>query len=372
MLRRYLNAAVLIAACWTATAIAADNDGPAPYHVGAAMRVFHPAVARNWRGAQTEALVTNIWYPVDADVPEAAHTIDERGEPLFLGHALANDAPLSAAHATYPLVLLSHGTGGTAASLDWLASALAAHGYIVAGVNHPGNNSLEPLTRDGFMLWWERATDQSEVLDGLLADPLLGKRIDTARIGAAGFSLGGYTVLELAGARTNLQGFLNFCASPSADAICHPPEMQRLQGGATAPSQPSPPMLASMSHSGASYRDTRIKAVFAIAPALGEAFNQASFAGVDIPVSLLAGTNDVTVPVATNLQRVAGFLPNAKVALLPGATHYTFIDTCVPAVVEQLARICQDPPGVDRDAIHMQASDAALDFFSHTLAASTQ
>jgi predicted dienelactone hydrolase len=127
-----------------------------------------------------------------------------------------------------------------------------------------------------------------------------------------------------------------------------------------------------MSHSGASYRDTRIKAVFAIAPALGEAFNQASFAGVDIPVSLLAGTNDVTVPVATNLQRVAGFLPNAKVALLPGATHYTFIDTCVPAVVEQLARICQDPPGVDRDAIHMQASDAALDFFSHTLAASTQ
>jgi predicted dienelactone hydrolase len=222
------------------------------------------------------------------------------------------------------------------------------------------------------MLWWERATDQSEVLDGLLADPLLGKRIDTARIGAAGFSLGGYTVLELAGARTDLQGFLNFCASPAADAICHPPEMQRLQGGVPAPAQPSPDMLASMARSGASYRDTRIKAVFAIAPALGEAFNQASFAGVEIPISLLAGTNDVTVPVKTNIQRVAGFMPNAKVTLLPGATHYTFMDTCVPAVVERLARICQDPPGVDRDAIHTQASQTALDFFSRTLSASPQ
>ncbi|SDH78924.1 alpha/beta hydrolase family protein [Paraburkholderia phenazinium] len=372
MLRRYFAAVTLITACWTNAATAADNDNPAPYHVGAAMRVFHPTVARNWRGAQTEALITNIWYPVDANIPEAAHTIDERGQPLFEGHALTNGAPLSAAHAKYPLVLLSHGTAGTAASLDWLASSLAANGYIVAGVNHPGNNGLERLTPDGFMLWWERATDQSEVLDGLLADPLLGKRIDTARIGAAGFSLGGYTVLELAGARTDLQGFLNFCASPAADAICHPPEMQRLQGGVPAPAQPSPDMLASMARSGASYRDTRIKAVFAIAPALGEAFNQASFAGVEIPISLLAGTNDVTVPVKTNIQRVAGFMPNAKVTLLPGATHYTFMDTCVPAVVERLARICQDPPGVDRDAIHTQASQTALDFFSRTLSASPQ
>lgn len=371
MLRHYF-AVALIAACCATSATAADNDNPEPYHVGAAMRVFHPGVARNWRGAQTEALVTNLWYPVDADIPEAAHTIDEGGRPLFQGHALTNGAPISAAHARYPLVLLSHGTGGTAASLDWLASALAANGYIVAGVNHPGNNSLEPLTPEGFMLWWERATDQSEALDSLLADPVLGQRIDTARIGAAGFSLGGYTVLELAGARTDLQAFLNFCASPAADAICHPPEMQRLQGGAPVPTHFTPQMSASMARSGASYRDARIKAVFAIAPALGEAFNEASFAGVEIPVSLMAGTGDVTVPVETNLRRMAGFMPNAKMTLLPGATHYTFMDTCVPAVVERLARICQDPPRVDRDAIHMQAIQAALDFFSRTLPAATQ
>ncbi len=83
----------------------------------------------------------------------------------------------------------------------------------MAGTNHPGNNAVEPMTRDGFMLWWERATDASEVLDGVLADPMLGPHVDRDRIGAVGFSLGGYTVLELAGARTNLPAFEHFCSS---------------------------------------------------------------------------------------------------------------------------------------------------------------
>jgi hypothetical protein len=30
---------------------------------------------------------------------------------------------------------------------------LAAAGYVVAGVNHPGNNALEPMTMEGFVLW---------------------------------------------------------------------------------------------------------------------------------------------------------------------------------------------------------------------------
>ena len=51
----------------------------------------------------------------------------------------------------------------------------------------------------GFTLGWERAVDLSKVLDGMLADPEFGPRIDPHRVGAAGFSYGGYTVLELAG-----------------------------------------------------------------------------------------------------------------------------------------------------------------------------
>jgi predicted dienelactone hydrolase len=57
---------------------------------------------------------------------------------------------------------------------------------------------MEPYTVQGFTLWWERAKDLSTVLDDVLADPDFGPHIDRRRIGAAGFSLGGYTVIEFA------------------------------------------------------------------------------------------------------------------------------------------------------------------------------
>ncbi|HZZ11358.1 MAG TPA: alpha/beta hydrolase [Paraburkholderia sp.] len=355
-----------VLACCASAAVAADESG---WHVGETVRVFHPAVARHWRGAQTQALVTRVWYPVDQTIAEAPHEIGAPGHPEFLGHPRASNAPLSIAQTTYPLLVLSHGTGGSADSLDWLGSALAAAGYIVAGVNHPGNNATEPTTRDGFMLWWERATDASEVIDGVLADPVLGPHVNRERIGAVGFSLGGYTVLELAGARTNLHAFESFCTSPAADAICHPPEMARLPAGTPAATlgSLSPETKASRSRAGASYRDARVKAVFAIAPALGEAFDSTSFADVDIPVSLLAGSDDETAPVNTNIRRIAALLPKADVAILPGAAHYTFLDTCLPERVARLATICSDNPGVDRDAVHAQATGLARDFFAATL-----
>ncbi|MCC8395228.1 alpha/beta hydrolase [Paraburkholderia sp. MMS20-SJTR3] len=347
-------------------------DAPAGWHVGAASRVFHPAAARDWRGAQTEALITRIWYPADPSQPETRQDIGPPGRPIFVGHPVAASAPLSSAHPRYPLVLLSHGTGGSAESLDWLAGALAARGFIVAGVEHLGNNALEPLTRDGFTLWWERATDLSEVLDGMLADPQFGPRVDPARIGALGFSLGGYTVLELAGARTDLAAFERFCTSPAADAICMPPEAARLvhDTGASslAPTALSPATRASRARAGDSYRDPRIKAVFAIAPALGEAFDPDGFAAVTIPVALLAGSADQTAPVDTNIRRIASLVPRAPVTLVPGASHYTFMDVCEPAAVERLPMLCKDGPGVARAAVHAQTAAQVGDFFAATLA----
>jgi predicted dienelactone hydrolase len=360
-----LAAGVVLAMAWIGSALAADDA--ASYHVGETERLFHPPAVRHWRGAKMEGLITRIWYPVGPDVPEVAHDIGPPGDPIFRGHPIAMDAPLSPARAKYPLILLSHGTGGSADSLDWLGAALAAAGYVVIGVNHPGNNALEPLTREGFMLWWERALDLSEALDAALADPKLGSRIDQDRIGAIGFSLGGYTVLELAGARTNLQAFEDFCASPAADAICHPPEMDRLKGAADTSSELSPETKASLARAGASYRDRRIKAAFVIASALGEAFDAASFAEIGIPIALVGGTADVTAPVETNIKRVAGFLPKASLTMLPGAAHYTFLDMCVPAAVDRLAIYCKDGLGVDRDAVHAQTLERVRAFFTHAL-----
>src|SRR5687767_6600613 len=164
-------------------------------------RRFIPPEPYSWRGAETHALVTTIWYPASAGTSMAEHYVGPPAAPLFTLGSWADDGPML--QGRFPLVTLSHGTGGSAEIMSWLARDLASRGYIVAGVNHPGSNAVEPYTAEGFMLWWERARDVSAVIDLVLADPPIGPHIDANRIGAMGFSLGGYTALVLAGARTD-------------------------------------------------------------------------------------------------------------------------------------------------------------------------
>ena len=45
----------------------------------------------------------------------------------------------------------------------------------------------------------------------MLADPRFGPKIDPDRIGAAGFSFGGYTMMELAGATTDFNRIQAWC-----------------------------------------------------------------------------------------------------------------------------------------------------------------
>jgi predicted dienelactone hydrolase len=128
-----------------------------------------------------------------------------------------------------PLILLSHGTGGSALNMAWLGTPLASHGYVAVAVNHPGNNGSDGYTPQGFATWWERARDLSTAIGKMRADSTFGERLDPKRVGAAGFSLGGYTIIELVGGRTDPGALWDFCKSPRADGICKsPPEFPNL------------------------------------------------------------------------------------------------------------------------------------------------
>ncbi len=233
------------------------------FKVGATQRAFVPKDPYCWRGAKTHALVTTIWYPADSAAVETPHWVGPADSPLFAVGSAALDAKL--AHGKFPLVVLSHGTGGSALMLGWLATKLAAHGYIVAAVNHPGNNALEPYTPSGFSLWWERARDLSEVIDKMLADPEFGTHIDSGRIGAAGFSPGGYTMIEIAGGITDRTAFRKFCQSAAADGICKaPPEFPELIdyfNRLDEMGKSDPEIANSLKHEKDSHRDPRVQSL---------------------------------------------------------------------------------------------------------------
>ncbi len=195
----------------TGAACAEKHPQPAEARVGMVTRDFTPKQPRNWRGAEQKTLHCVIWYPAVDTAIETKQFIGPPDAPLFEAGSATPHAPFEPSLGKWPLIVLSHGTGGSAMQLAWLGTALARAGFIAVAVDHPGNNSATdaPLTPEGMALWWERATDLSNVIDGMLADAEFGPKIDTRLIGAAGFSLGGYTVLELAGARTDIGAFFD-------------------------------------------------------------------------------------------------------------------------------------------------------------------
>jgi predicted dienelactone hydrolase len=338
-----------------------------PNPVGVAFASYEDPTRRDWTDTRARPLSTVIWYPAVAGSRESDWTVS-----IFNAGTNARDAAMTAAPAKLPLVLLSHGTGGAAPTLGWLAETLAANGYIVAGVNHHGNTGAEPSYRlEGFMAWWDRPQDISAVLDKLLADPRFGPRIDTSRIGMAGFSLGGYTTLATVGVRLSQKQWQDFCAeAPPDNPNCRlPPEiagkysMDDVNRLLTQDGR----MKKELQRMGDSFRDPRIKAAYAIAPVLGPAYMKDSVAQIKVPLRIVVGTaDDQAIPEAT-ARPVAALVPKAELQLLPGVTHYTFLSTCTLVGKTVARQICSDPEGVDRAAVHRQTGADTLAFFDRTL-----
>jgi predicted dienelactone hydrolase len=344
---------------------------PAKVHldkVGLVHRSFMPPEPYNWRGAKTHALLTDIWYPADPAVVEQTQYVGSLDAPFAFAGKAAPDAPILAAPAKFPLILFSHGTGGSSQIMAWFASGLAAHGYIVAAVNHPGNNSLEDYTVQGFTLWWERATDLSRVLDGMLADSTFASHIDPQRIGAAGFSLGGFTMIEIAGGIGELSRYLDYCKAHPKDGICGDiPEFPGLAAKFTALAASDPAVQAALQDAANSHRDPRIRAVFAMAPALGPSFDPDSLAKISIPVQIVAGAADQIVPIDSSAKFFAAHIRGAQLRIIPAVGHYTFLDTCAAGGRRSRPQLCLDAAGVLRDDIHAETVNLAFQFFDANL-----
>jgi predicted dienelactone hydrolase len=170
------------------------------------LRKFTPSGDFHWRGSKEHTLRVTIWYPAAAGANEVAMAVPPAA-PMWDAGRVAVDAAPAAADRGFPLVVMSHGTGGAAIQLAWLGVALARRGFVTAAVNHPGNSVEDVSTLEGFILRWERARDLRAVIDGMLADKTMSKIVDAKRIGAAGFSLGGFTIIEIAGGRTDMCRF---------------------------------------------------------------------------------------------------------------------------------------------------------------------
>ena len=121
-----------------------------------------------------------------------------------------------AADARVPLVVFSHGLGGSRRGYSYLGAHFAANGIASLHLQHVGSDRslwggslfslverLQGAAQDTEAI--ARVHDLRFALDQLLADPR-GEQIDRSRIVAAGHSYGANTTLLAAGARVEREG----------------------------------------------------------------------------------------------------------------------------------------------------------------------
>jgi len=287
------------------------------------------------RDAQARALLRiTIWYPAAAGAVEQPIVIGPDGNPIFMIGAAAPDAPFAADRAgtRRPIILLSHGFGGTARIMGWFGIALARAGYVVVAVDHPGNNGLDPMTVAGALLVWQRAEDLREALHAAVADAVIGPHIDATRVGLAGFSLGGLTALVGAGARPDLARLERFCAAHSEDGVCKPQREFPVTAAQRAAFEQDPSHAEVLSHMNDDRAIPHVRAAFLMAPAVMQALDPAELRHIRIPVSIVLGDGDVVAPPETNGMVAARAIPHARLQVMPGVGHYVFLADCAPGV----------------------------------------
>lgn len=292
-------------------------------------------------------LAVSMFYPADPPA-KSAHAFTT---PFFVGLDMFRDVEPVSDGQRHPLVLFSHGRGSNGLQYSWFAQALASQGYIVAALDHYEANTNESSIVYLANKLWQRPRDLSLITDFLLADPYWGPRLDSNRIGVAGHSQGGFTALWIGGAMVNAQKYLDFQRGWKNNLTV--PAYLRAQ----LPLDPEPALHVA---------DPRIKAVFAMAPGIIQAFgmDESGLQQLKVPTYITVGAADTQTPVEENAEFAAEHIPGAELNVIPGhVDHEIFVNECNQIGRDEFPEACVDAPGVDRAAVHRSVAEAAVGFF---------
>jgi len=171
-----------------------------------------------------------IWYPCAREPKHVA--LGSLAVAEDFGLMGVKDCPVTGAK--LPLVIVSHGRTGWFGANHDTAEALADAGFVVAAINHPGDNANDSSQHDDLSVWASRPVDMVRLLDFMLHDWKDKAVVDPARVGLFGFSKGGYTGLVLMGVTPDFGRFAKFCKDKMG--AC-----EQLHNGEASPSPPQLP-----------------------------------------------------------------------------------------------------------------------------------
>ncbi len=295
-----------------------------------------PTEAAGIQILHSDALAGAIWYPCAGkpmDVP-----LGDLAPPADIMLTGVKDCTVTGTK--LPLVIFSHGRGAWFGAHNDTAVALADAGFVVAAINHPGDNGNDSSKRDTLSVLGSRPADMVHLVDFLLHEWKDKAVIDPATIGFFGFSLGGYTGLVLVGAKPDFERLASVCKETTG--ICG-----QLHIGETPPRPPY---------------DVRIRAAVIVDPPSG-VFTQEGMAAIAIPLQYWRSELGGGGVDQSGTARVARSLPGNPEVHAVSAGHYAFLAPCSPQLATAVPRICADPAEFDRGAFHREFNASVTRFF---------
>ncbi|MGQ9860342.1 MAG: alpha/beta hydrolase family protein [Thermodesulfobacteriota bacterium] len=189
---------------------ASAGDVPPHFNVG-----FQVLELGHKKGRKGDTLTVAVWYPTEAKPEDHNY-----GGPTS-GKVALNARPDSG-RGPYPLLVFSHGYGGSGLGYVFLTEALASRGWIVACPDHHDAHSIvrirtgqrRDLDRAAFLRevmeigtsgpadrgkYLYRLDEMQLVMGQMLASETFGPLIDKDRVAVGGHSFGGFTALGLCG-----------------------------------------------------------------------------------------------------------------------------------------------------------------------------
>jgi predicted dienelactone hydrolase len=249
-----------------------------------------------------------------------------------------------------PLIVVSHGYGGSFTGHHDTAETLADAGFVVVAVNHPVDTGAGDMTRaDTLAVLVERSADIKRAIDYMLGKWSDRARLDPDRIGFFGFSRGGYTGLVVAGANPDISKATAFCSVFDRKPSCG--ELQRKE-----------------IPTGTPVHDPRVKAMVIADPAFGPLFDRNGLKDVKIPTELWASElsgedriSEINPGYVTDIDDELPVKPDYHV--VRNAGHFVFLSPCSADMAKRLPKFCTDRPGFDRVAFHKEWDADILAFF---------
>lgn len=255
----------------------------------------------------------------------------ERFGPYELTVAVA--APVAAPVEGHglPLVVISHGNGGSPWTHRGTAAYLARAGFVVALLEHPGNSRSDNSLAFTATNLANRPRHLRLVIDAVFQDAQLGEHLAPSGVGVIGHSIGAYSALAVAGGRPT--------SFPDEE-----PDGQ---------ARPIPVV-----------RDPRVRALVLLAPASVWYMATGALADVDLPILMRAGELDHHAPRLHGDIILQGVPDIRRVdhAIVPKAGHFSFQSPFPPAMTRPDFPPSQDPAGFDRVAFQSVLDAEILSF----------